>query len=95
MGNNATVEKCIYSLNWNNQWQLNNADDFQACFTRQVPRETTVLKYFFTVANQYDGIIINPDTDKFKLSIERLFRLITNRIMTNRDLMKDFIKNVK
>ena len=47
MGNNATVEKCIYSLNWNNQWQLNNADDFQACFTRQVPRETTVLKYFF------------------------------------------------
>ena len=53
----------------------------------------TVLKYFFTVANQYDGIVINPDTDKYKLSIDRLFRLITNRIMTNHDLMKDFIDN--
>lgn len=53
----------------------------------------TVLKYFFTIANQYDGIVINPDTDKFKLSIDRLFRLITNRIMTNYDLMKNFIDN--
>ena len=53
----------------------------------------TVLKYFFTIADQYDGIIINPDTDKFKLSIDRLFRLITNRIMTNHDLMVDFLNN--
>lgn len=52
-----------------------------------------VLKYFFTIANQYDGIVINPDTDKFKLSIDRLFRLITNRIMTNHNLMKDFLDN--
>ena len=53
----------------------------------------TALRLFFNVANRYDGIIINPDTDKFKLSLNKLFRFITNRIMTNHELMKDFLDN--
>ena len=51
------------------------------------------LRLFFNVANRYDGIIINPDTDKFKLSLNQLFRFITNRIMTNHNLMKEFLDN--
>ena len=53
----------------------------------------SVLRKFFNIANEYDGIIINPDTDKFKISVYELFNLIANRIMTNHDLMKDFINN--
>lgn len=38
-------------------------------------------------------LIINFDTDRFKLSLDKLFGFITNRIMTNHDLMKEFSDN--
>ena len=53
----------------------------------------TALKAFFSMADKYDGIIFNPDTDKITISVNELFEFFTNRIMTNHDLMVDFLNN--
>ena len=82
-------DKTYYSLYLGQNDILNESVE-----TKVVVNFKTVLKVFFNVANEYDGIIINPDTDKYKLSIGRLFRLITNRIMTNNALMLDFLNNI-
>ena len=51
------------------------------------------LDRFFTVCYPYSGIIINPDTDKFVLSINNVLEIITNHFMTNSDSMEYFLKN--
>ena len=51
------------------------------------------LDRFFNVCYPYSGIIINPDTDKFVLSINNVLEIITNHFMTNSDSMEYFLKN--
>lgn len=51
-----------------------------------------MLKIFF-YEGTLDGILFNPETDNAVFEVNKIFDLITNRIMTNDELMKDFIYN--
>lgn len=53
-----------------------------------------MLKIFF-YEGTLDGIVFNPETDNIVFEVNKIFDLITNRIMTNSELMKDFIYNAK
>lgn len=54
----------------------------------------SVLYQFFNIADRFDGILINPESDNFKFSIEKLLKILTDRIMTNVNLMQEFLSNV-
>jgi hypothetical protein len=51
-----------------------------------------MLKIFF-YDGALDGILFNPETDNVVFEVNKIFDLITNRIMTNDELMKGFIYN--
>ena len=51
-----------------------------------------MLKIFF-YDGALDGILFNPETDNVVFEVNKIFDLITDRIMTNDELMKDFIYN--
>ena len=47
-----------------------------------------MLKIFF-YEGTLDEIMLNPDTDNVILSVDKIFNILTNRIMTNSDLFKE------
>lgn len=54
---------------------------------------TDILNIFFSYGS-LDGIIFNPETDKVIYSVNRLFNLLTDRIMTNKELFMDYLSNI-
>ncbi len=53
-----------------------------------------MLKIFF-YEGTLDGIVFNPESDNVVFELNKIFDLITNRIMSNGDLMKVFVNNAK
>lgn len=51
----------------------------------------TALCQYFSIADQYDGIVLNPETDNIWLSTGRLLNIMADKTMTNSKAMIDFI----
>lgn len=73
---------------------LNQSDVIDEGISKLVLKFNEIFKLFFNSVDKFNGICINPNTDKVIISIDKLINYSFDKIMTRNNHMKEFIKTL-